>query len=647
MSGGAGEESGDGGARPGLGLGLPAATDAATADAQSPHPHPPFSYTQWKKASGVKSGERETGQQPAPAPRPPAPSPADPSKRRSKVLPTTFDGSSIPAQSSAAPALRHTKSAEQLLAAAAAKPRPPSLVLLGIPEKDLVSIQYGSSEIPVEVLSLGVVTARSNLEEEPLTAIPPRVDSAAASSSTTATSSGSTSTSSSVHASSLLPPPAGKPTSLPRPPMAPSKLRHMQLADCDLYAVEPSSFAAGSSSSSAVGSSSSSPTIGATSSMTMTMTTTTTPPGHAIRPPTALPTPRPGTPLNSASSTPTLFGTPDSSRTATDSTTTTTATVGLGISFPGPVSRKPKSFPPPTAAQPPVVFYSDPIAAKRARRKWRLWKLYNYLRVLFSLLLASSVTFGISFRIFRMKSSLEVENLGFSTVTDCSILPAGYSSPPPSVLSPLEPAAENAPIFGFQMDWAIDTPINISKRIGRRPGIYGAWLSIDDKGWDRAMLDWYPKMLLHQAEVEGGEPSLLMVTLLPNTTMDLLPAGWPAEFAAQLAEINLRGVGIILRFAHEMNGQWHPYGQLPLSYTSTFRLLSTEIRKRTRMTALMWAPNAGNCGYPWVGSFGGNYYPVQKGNGEQEALDTNGDGRIDWTDDPYVTPSLSLRFGWR
>lgn len=238
-----------------------------------------------------------------------------------------------------------------------------------------------------------------------------------------------------------------------------------------------------------------------------------------------------------------------------------------------------------------------------------------------------------------MKKETDSANLGVFHATNCSKVPDGYAVG----LETLEPSTPYAPLFGFQMDWAKDTPMNITKRVGRRPGIYGAWLHIDSTGYDKAMLDWYPKLLIQQAREMGGDPSVLLVTLLPNTTMDNLPEGWMSEFAGQVAEINMRGVGVVLRFAHEMNGPWHPYGQLPLAYKSTFRKLYGEIKRKTNMTAVMWAPNAGNCGYPWVGAYEDNYYEVPAGDKEKAELDTNGDGRVDVNDDPWVC--LPVRSG--
>ncbi|KAI9018834.1 hypothetical protein DFJ74DRAFT_708053 [Hyaloraphidium curvatum] len=281
----------------------------------------------------------------------------------------------------------------------------------------------------------------------------------------------------------------------------------------------------------------------------------------------------------------------------------------------------------------PVEAPTYPLApmSARTRRRKACWSFTHWLKASLALLIASGLIAGISYRIATMASETAVANAGYTSSTNCSLPPAGY--PPKGAL--LEPSS-GGPLFGFQMDWAIDTPQLLAARIGRRPAIYGCWVHIDSRGYDAEMLDWYPKVLLAQAKEEGGDPSLLMVTVLPNVTMDNIPEGTLSALADQLARINRLGVGCIVRFAHEMNGPWHPYGQLPVAYVRTFRELHRLVHARTNMTATMWAPNAGNCGYPWVGGRDDNWYPVPAGDREKLALDTNGDGRIDGDDDPYT-----------
>jgi hypothetical protein len=91
-----------------------------------------------------------------------------------------------------------------------------------------------------------------------------------------------------------------------------------------------------------------------------------------------------------------------------------------------------------------------------------------------------------------------------------------------------------------------------------------------------------------------------------------------------------RGVtGVFIRFDHEMNGSWYPWGQVPILYKAKFRMLSQILRERTARTAMIWAPNYG-AGYPF-----GKARP-EYGSAEFAALDTNGDGAITDRDDSYA-----------
>ena len=84
-------------------------------------------------------------------------------------------------------------------------------------------------------------------------------------------------------------------------------------------------------------------------------------------------------------------------------------------------------------------------------------------------------------------------------------------------------------------------------------------------------------------------------------------------------------------FAHEMNGSWHQWGQQPREYIEALRRISTAIHRGTSRTAMMWAPNFGG-GYP----FAGGPYHVQQGDPAFDDLDTDGDGLVAGTDDPYA-----------
>ena len=69
------------------------------------------------------------------------------------------------------------------------------------------------------------------------------------------------------------------------------------------------------------------------------------------------------------------------------------------------------------------------------------------------------------------------------------------------------------------------------------------------------------------------------------------------EFAALLDGFN---VPMILRWTHEMNGSWYPWGQQPDLYVSKFREFANVIHTRAPGVAMAWTPNQG-WGYPWPG----------------------------------------------
>jgi hypothetical protein len=69
------------------------------------------------------------------------------------------------------------------------------------------------------------------------------------------------------------------------------------------------------------------------------------------------------------------------------------------------------------------------------------------------------------------------------------------------------------------------------------------------------------------------------------------------EFAELLDRFN---VPIILRWNHEMNGSWYPWGQQPDLYVSKFREFAEVIHGRAPGVAMAWTPNQG-WGYPWPG----------------------------------------------
>ncbi|KAJ3328737.1 hypothetical protein HDU91_004038, partial [Kappamyces sp. JEL0680] len=139
---------------------------------------------------------------------------------------------------------------------------------------------------------------------------------------------------------------------------------------------------------------------------------------------------------------------------------------------------------------------------------------------------------------------------------------------------------------------------------------------------------------------------------MPTIRASEIPDNFYAVFAQFMRRMNSQyGVPILLRFMHEMNGNWMTYGRLapltagmqPTAQKIAWQKLVLAIRAQTNMTgilqqltaALVWSPNIGG-GYPYLG----DGYDLPKATNPNQAddfraLDTNRNGQIDNGDNPY------------
>lgn len=93
--------------------------------------------------------------------------------------------------------------------------------------------------------------------------------------------------------------------------------------------------------------------------------------------------------------------------------------------------------------------------------------------------------------------------------------------------------------------------------MGRKVGLVGGWVKIFDDYYESEMMMWMAQQLAKAAAAEGGTTSsILMVTLMPEIDLDRVEDQTYVDLADQCAYINLHyGVPLLLRFAHEMNGE--------------------------------------------------------------------------------------------
>ena len=128
----------------------------------------------------------------------------------------------------------------------------------------------------------------------------------------------------------------------------------------------------------------------------------------------------------------------------------------------------------------------------------------------------------------------------------------------------------------------------------------------------------------------GGVQKLPLCEVTAKDALAAVAGEAVTGLAKDLAAFNADGVPVIVRFAHEMNGSWYPWSQQPGAYAEAFRRVADAVHANAPGSAMMWAPNYGG-GYP----FAGGQYEAKPGTADFAALDTDHDGALTMSDDPY------------
>jgi hypothetical protein len=92
---------------------------------------------------------------------------------------------------------------------------------------------------------------------------------------------------------------------------------------------------------------------------------------------------------------------------------------------------------------------------------------------------------------------------------------------------------------------------------------------------------------------------IMVITLEPFDGLDAVSADDCEDFAALCARYEKLGLGVMVRFAHEMNGSWYPWCQQP-PYTRKSFTACTGCSSKYKKYGMLWAPNSGG-GYPYEG----------------------------------------------
>jgi hypothetical protein len=212
------------------------------------------------------------------------------------------------------------------------------------------------------------------------------------------------------------------------------------------------------------------------------------------------------------------------------------------------------------------------------------------------------------------------------TVAGCGTATAD-DVPSASVCAPT-PAADLPPAdgvyLGANLDWARQTLAEYSAALGERPAVAVSFTGFPLSPDDEANLD----AAVDQVAEGGG---MVLLTLEPHEGLDAVDDDAAAELARRIDGHNRRGVPVVVRFAHEMNGSWYAWGQQPGAYVDAFRRVADAVHAGAPGSAMMWAPNYGG-GYP----FSGGRFGAAPGGTDTAALDTDGDGALTAVDDPYA-----------
>jgi hypothetical protein len=204
--------------------------------------------------------------------------------------------------------------------------------------------------------------------------------------------------------------------------------------------------------------------------------------------------------------------------------------------------------------------------------------------------------------------------------------PAGPSTSTSScpVPSGMELAPEAGVLAGVNLDWGQETLEQYRDALGNRPAVAVSFAPFPWSGQDAENVE----AAKDQVRANGG---ILLLTLEPHDGLAAVTQEATDDLAAVLDGYNREGVPVIVRFAHEMNGSWYAWGQQPEAYRVAFRRLADSVHRLAPGSATMWAPNYGG-GYP----FTGGRYQATPDTADHHRLDTNQDGDVDGTDDPYA-----------
>ncbi|RKO97948.1 hypothetical protein CXG81DRAFT_28355 [Caulochytrium protostelioides] len=217
---------------------------------------------------------------------------------------------------------------------------------------------------------------------------------------------------------------------------------------------------------------------------------------------------------------------------------------------------------------------------------------------------------------------------------------------------------KNSMIVGCSPDWSEMSAAQYDRNVGHATSMYDSFFHLSDRLYKEGcrfntLVDYETSepgdcfdFLYSQVKDTGA---IMSITLMPDVKgygLDEINAAdstIAATFAARLKRIVDAdpNVKIMVRFGHEMNGNWYTYAGYPAEYVAAYRKVADAVRAVARdNVAFIWSPNA-NMDYPW-GNGGSDSRNLQPGSTNTsdprfQLLDTNGDGIYNNQDD-FASP---------
>lgn len=179
--------------------------------------------------------------------------------------------------------------------------------------------------------------------------------------------------------------------------------------------------------------------------------------------------------------------------------------------------------------------------------------------------------------------------------------------------------------WGVTLDPETDNAAALADRLGAPAAVYAksAQYPLDDT----------EKLYLRQfLDQVAGEQAVASLSVYPRTEMAAIDPAAAQDLAEFLAgEADRVGVPVLLAFAPEMNAPWRNWGQDPAAFRQSFRSVADAVHAAAPSVRMVWEPAHGS-DYPFRSAAG----MAGLAPSVVAELDTNGDGVVDHTDDPYL-----------